>query len=130
MTFAERLSGLMAENKLSKLALSKKIGVSDRVVGAWVSGENGANLASAVAIADYFAVSLDYLSGRSDVREMGAKKEPPLGCSEEAASLAARYDGLDDDGKAMVRCAIVTEERRLVEEKDGLAQSPSEGKAV
>ena len=32
MNFAERLSGLMAERGLSKLALAKKIGVSGRVV--------------------------------------------------------------------------------------------------
>lgn len=95
-----------------------------------MSGENGATLASAVAIADYFAVSLDYLSGRSDIRDMDAKKEPPLVCSEEAASLGVRYDALDGDGKAVVRCSIITEERRLSEEKEKDVLSPSEGKAV
>ena len=56
MNFAERLSGLMAERGLSKLALAKKIGVSDRVVGAWVNGENGATLEKAVGLADFFDV--------------------------------------------------------------------------
>lgn len=82
MNFAERLSGLMAERGLSKLALAKKIGVSDRVVGAWVNGENGATLEKAVGLADFFDVSLDYLAGRSDVREMSIKKEPAPEISE------------------------------------------------
>lgn len=96
MTFAERLSGLMAERGLNKLSLSKKIGVSDRVVGAWVSGENGAKLDSAVSLADYFDVSLDYLSGRSDVQEMGTKKEPTLGISENGRELLELYELLPE----------------------------------
>lgn len=96
MTFAERLSELMAERGLNKLSLSRKINVSDRVVGAWVSGENGAKLDSAVSLAEYFEVSLDYLAGRSEVREMGIKKEPALGISENGRELLALYEQLPE----------------------------------
>ena len=96
MNFAERLSGLMAERGLSKLALAKKIGVSDRVVGAWVNGENGATLEKAVGLADFFDVSLDYLAGRSDVREMSIKKEPAPEISENGQELLEIYNQLPE----------------------------------
>lgn len=159
MDFAQRLGELMDEKGLNSLQLSKKIGGSDRVVGAWRKGEYGPKLDSLIRLADFFGVSIDYLSGRSDERNMvlspdeitlvnlyrergrgtdyfGAlsdffpeiKKEPPL-CSEEAAALGARYDALDDDGKTVVRCSVINEERRLAEDKkDG--GTVSEGKAV
>jgi len=76
MSFSERLAELITERGLSKLALSKKIGISDRVIGAWVKGENGINLENALTVASFFEVSLDYLAGRSDVREMATKKAP------------------------------------------------------
>ena len=96
MTFAERLTELMAERKLSKLSLSKKIGASDRVVGAWANGENGANLSSAVMLADFFEVSLDYLAGRSEVREMATKKEPALVISENGQEMLRLYEQLPE----------------------------------
>ena len=82
MKFSERLADLMAENGLNKLSFAKKIGVSDRVVGSWVKEENAPKLESAIVVAEYFGVSLDYLSGRSDVREIGTKKDPALEISE------------------------------------------------
>lgn len=96
MTFAERLTELMAERKLSKLSLSKKIGISDRVVGAWANGENGANLTSAVTLADFFEVSLDYLAGRSNLREMATKKEPALVISENGQEMLRLYEQLPE----------------------------------
>lgn len=159
MDFAQRLGELMDERELSNLKLAKAIGLSDRLIGGWRKGEGGLNLTSAIALADFFGVSLDYLSGRSDERNMvlspdeitlvniyrergrgtdyfgelsdffpEIKKEPPL-CSEEAAALGARYDALDDDGKTIVRCSVINEERRLADDKkDG--GTVSEGKAV
>ena len=65
MNFAERLDELMAEKKMNSLRLSKEIGGSDRVIGAWRKGEYEPKLESLIRLADFFDVSLDYLAGRS-----------------------------------------------------------------
>lgn len=129
MKFAERLSGLMAENKLNKLSLSKKIGISDRVVGAWVSGESGVKLDNAAAVADFFDVSIDYLAGRTDVRETGIKKEPALGLTENGRELLHYFEQLPEREQLL----LIGEARGLLlasEDKGGKGKSEREGKAV
>lgn len=96
MKFSERLADLMAENGLNKLSFAKKIGVSDRVVGSWVKEENAPKLESAIVVAEYFGVSLDYLSGRSDVREIGTKKDPALEISENGREMLRLYERLPE----------------------------------
>lgn len=96
MKFSERLADLMAENGLNKLSFAKKIGVSDRVVGSWVKEENAPKLESAIVVAEYFGVSLDYLSGRSDVREIGTKKDPALEISENGSEMLELYEQLPE----------------------------------
>lgn len=96
MKFADRLTSLMAEHGMSKLSLGHAIGISDRVVGAWVKSENGPKLENAVAVADYFDVSLDYLAGRTDVREVCLKKEPVPVISENGREMLALYERLSE----------------------------------
>lgn len=96
MNFAERLDELMAETKMNSLRLSKEIGGSDRVIGAWRKGEYEPKLESLIRLADFFNVSLDYLAGRSDVREMSIKKEPALEISENGQELLEIYNQLPE----------------------------------
>lgn len=96
MNFAERLDELMAEKKMNSLRLSKEIGGSDRVIGAWRKGEYEPKLESLIRLADFFDVSLDYLAGRSDVREMSIKKEPAPEISENGQELLEIYNQLPE----------------------------------
>lgn len=96
MNFAERLDELMAEKKMNSLRLSKEIGGSDRVVGAWRKGEYEPKLESLIRLADFFHVSLDYLAGRSDVREMSIKKEPAPEISENGQEVLKIYNRLPE----------------------------------
>lgn len=96
MDFAKRLSCLMEEAGLSNLKLAKTMGVSDRLIGAWRKGENGPTLISASHIADFFGVSLDYLSGRSDDRRGSTKKEPALGVSENGLEFLRYFEQLTE----------------------------------
>lgn len=96
MNFAERLDELMAEKKMNSLRLSKEIGGSDRVIGAWRKGEYEPKLESLIRLADFFDVSLDYLAGRSDVREMSIKKEPAPEISENGQKLLEIYNQLPE----------------------------------
>ena len=96
MKFAERLSILMLERGMNKLSLGKAIGISDRVVGSWVKGENGPKLENASTVADFFGVSIDYLAGRSDIREVETKKEPVLELSENGREMLKLYEQLSE----------------------------------
>jgi len=66
MIFFERLRELRVSASLSQLALAKIVGISERGLRKFESGENLPNLAVLLALADYFDVSIDYLVGRSD----------------------------------------------------------------
>ena len=115
MDFAERLSFLMEESSLSNLKLAKTIGVSDRLIGAWRKGENGPTLISASRIADFFDVSLDYLSGRSDNRHESTKKELTTEISGDEQELLELF------GKLTYR-----EQQRLIGRLQGLDAPLSE----
>lgn len=96
MNFAERLDELMAEKKMNSLRLSKEIGGSDRVIGAWRKGEYEPKLERLIRLAEFFNVSLDYLAGRSEVREMSIKKEPAPEISENGQELLEIYNQLPE----------------------------------
>ena len=66
LKFAERLKELRTERGLSQRKLAKLIGVSDKAISLWESGENSPSLAIAKVIAQYFKVSIDYLAGLED----------------------------------------------------------------
>ena len=81
---------------MNSLRLSKEIGGSDRVIGAWRKGEYEPKLESLIRLADFFDVSLDYLAGRSDVREMSIKKEPAPEISENGQEVLKIYNRLPE----------------------------------
>ena len=64
--FRIRLKELREQKGLSQDAFSKDIGVSQSTVGNWESGTRQPKMAVLEKIARYFAVSTDYLLGRSD----------------------------------------------------------------
>ena len=64
--FASRLLCLRKEKQISQQVLADQLGVSFHQVSKMETGQRGASLEVACALADYFDVSLDYLVGRSD----------------------------------------------------------------
>ena len=64
--FASRLLRLRKEKNISQQVLADQLGVSFHQVSKMETGQRGASLEVACALADYFDVSLDYLVGRSD----------------------------------------------------------------
>lgn len=61
-TLGERLSKLRAEKKLSREALGKKIGVTKTSIKNWEDDENQPKVEYLQALADFFGVSLAWLS--------------------------------------------------------------------
>ena len=78
MTLQERMRELRKERKETQRQVADAIGVTDRQYQRFETGVNlpgfenlvGIAFDSLLALADHFGVSLDYLAGRSDRREM------------------------------------------------------------
>ena len=68
--FQERLQSLRGEKGLTQKGLSKELGISCRTIQSYERGERYPDFKGFLRLADYFGVSLDYLAGRSDIREL------------------------------------------------------------
>ena len=67
--FVLRIKELRKERKLKQQELADKFSVKLRTYQGYEYGESYPEVAKLLTIADFFDVSLDYLMGRSDVRE-------------------------------------------------------------
>lgn len=65
-TFNNRFKELKDKNKLTYSHIAEAIGLKERVVKCYASGDAKPSFQSLISLADYFDVSLDYLVGRSD----------------------------------------------------------------
>ena len=68
--FSEVLRMLRTERKVSQKVLGEQLGISDRNIRFYESGEHRPDFEGLLLLADYFEVSLDYLVGRTDNREI------------------------------------------------------------
>lgn len=76
MTFCERLSSLMQEhNNMSKYRLAKELGVHQTTIKNWIDGITTPSALDINKIADYFAVPVDYLLGKTDIKEKPSLSE-------------------------------------------------------
>ena len=65
-TFSARIKDLRLSKNLSQAALGEIIGIKAQAINDIEHGRVKTTLDRAIALADYFNVSLDYLVGRSD----------------------------------------------------------------
>ena len=70
MEFYERMRELRKEHGETQAQVAAAAGMTDRQYQRFESGVNLPGFENLVGIADHFGVSLDYLAGRSDRREM------------------------------------------------------------
>lgn len=68
--FPERLRSLRMTTGISQVDLGKDIGASKQSIANLENGHRTPGLDLFISIADYFVVSLDYLAGRSDKKEI------------------------------------------------------------
>jgi len=72
--FTERFNELLKSRGINAVTLAKEIGVPKSIVYEWKSGVRDPSLENMLRIADYFGVSLEYLTGRED-EETDIEKE-------------------------------------------------------
>lgn len=69
MEFYERMRSLRKEKGMTQRQMADELGVGYRALQCYEYNERYPDVPGLVAIADYFDISLDYLMGRSEVRE-------------------------------------------------------------
>lgn len=70
MIFNDRLRALRKESGLTQVQAAEKLSIAYRNYQRLEADGNTPNFSSLVRIADLFQVSMDYLAGRTDVREV------------------------------------------------------------
>ena len=68
MEFKERVRQLRKEKKETQAQVAAAIGLQERNYQRFELGETLPSYGNLIALADYFEVSLDYLTGRTDER--------------------------------------------------------------
>ena len=68
--FGEHLKTLRKSHNITQKQLAHAINASERGVQQYELGERKPSYDSLIALADYFDVSIDYLVGRTDVRQV------------------------------------------------------------
>lgn len=68
--FSERIKELRLEKSLTQIQLGEIIGVKHFSIYSYEKGRACPEMKGLVALADYFEVSIDYLTERSDRREI------------------------------------------------------------
>jgi transcriptional regulator with XRE-family HTH domain len=70
MIFLNRLKQLRLERGLLQSDIAKVIKKSERIVGFYETGERDMNTETLSTLADFFNVSIDYLLGKNDIRNI------------------------------------------------------------
>lgn len=75
MIFSERLKLLRIQLEDSQLKVATAIGISDRAYRNLESGVSVPNMNTLIALAEYFNVSIDYLTGRTSNPKLNKKND-------------------------------------------------------
>jgi transcriptional regulator with XRE-family HTH domain len=67
--FATRLKELRTRNKITQKQISRETSITERVYQSYEYGKVVPTATTLITLADYFDVSLDYLVGRSEIKE-------------------------------------------------------------
>ena len=109
MIFNERLKELRTEKGLTQVQAAEAISIAYRNYQRLEADGNLPNFSNFVAIADLFEVSLDYLAGRTDVREVN---DGALPAPEHQIMLEAEVDipeGAEDLLRRVISAALAAE---------------------
>lgn len=90
-----RIAQLRREKHLNQIGLAMKMNISQYMVSAYETGRHQPSLDMLAELSDFFGVSIDYLSGRSDVRKR-ADELLTDGFSKEEWELLELFRSLDE----------------------------------
>ena len=114
----------------SQQAFADAFGVAQSTVGGWEAGKREPNYATTLKLANFFHVSVDYLLGQTDQKDMASTQTPTptTGPSSSRENLQAAFWGgekdlsqedLDEMWNDVERFAAFLAEKKRQEKKDG-----------
>ena len=114
----------------SQQAFADAFGVAQSTVGGWEAGKREPNYATTLKLANFFHVSVDYLLGQTDQKDITPIQTPTpaTGPSSSRENLQAAFWGgekdlsqedLDDMWNDVERFAAFLAEKKKQEKKDG-----------
>lgn len=108
MPFGIVLKNLRTRNKMTQKQLADTLGVSESRIGMYERCQREPDFEMLEAIADYFNVDMDYLTGRSDVERQYTFTPPApqmvLSSSEE--ELVGCYRSMNPEGQTAALAAV------------------------
>ena len=113
----------------SQQAFADAFGVAQSTVGGWEAGKREPNYATTLKLANFFHVSVDYLLGQTDQKDLASTQTPTptTGPSSSRENLQAAFWGgekdlsqedLDDMWNDVERFAAFLAEKKRQEKKD------------
>lgn len=66
MEFKDRFRELRLKNNLTQEEIGKKFNVIKQTISSWEKGNSRPDIDTAIKLADFFVVTVDYLLGRTD----------------------------------------------------------------
>lgn len=94
----ERFMQLLQERNITAYRVSKETGVTQTTLSDWKTGRGTPRTATLQKIADYFNVSLDWLTGNSEYRNRGEYPETQeIGNVYFSFAKEAEEEGIDPD---------------------------------
>lgn len=108
--FYQRIRDLKEDADLKQCNVAKIIGISENQYGRYERGENDIPLEKALALANFYKVSLDYIAGRTNDKKGLTRSE----LSAEETELLKKYRSLSDKrkGKLSERLDILFEDEQ------------------
>lgn len=94
MPFYQRIRDLREDADRTQAELAEYLGTTAQYYGRYEKGERELPFSRAIAIAEYYDVSLDYLAGRT-----ACKSSRGISCTEEEIRLLEMYRMLSERGK-------------------------------
>lgn len=118
--FSQRFKQLRAANGYSQQELADLLDVSKSTVNMYERGERRPGISQLEAVADFFNVDMDYLSGKSDIPRKSfiscVQKNILDNCNETEEKLVENYRKLDEYGQSTVNLIINAELKRCTEQ--------------
>ena len=100
-SFIKRLYLLLEETNTTQRELAEKVNVTEVTISRYLSGERSPRIEIINKIAKYFKVSVDYLLGRTDIRNT-TKTET----DQEFMALYEGYKTLNDADKGILKATL------------------------
>jgi len=91
-----RIKELRSEKNMTQVDLAKILKISDRAVGYYENGDREPDQETLMKLADFFGVSIDYLLGRTNIRNTSASNQDEI-----QVAFSSGFAGLNEENKKL-----------------------------